>query len=75
MIREVVGSLRKVADFVVVDSPPCLHDAEAFLLGSFVDGIIYVVRRRPQDARAQREIRAQLDRLGTRVLGVVFNEG
>lgn len=73
-IAQILTALRPLADFVVIDSPPCLHSADSFLLAPVVDGVIYVVRRRRQSAVEQREIQAQLARLGARVLGAVFNE-
>ncbi|MGH2461316.1 MAG: hypothetical protein ACRDIY_20850 [Chloroflexota bacterium] len=73
-LREMLAALRPLSDFVLIDSAPCLSNADAFLLAPLVDGVIYVVRRRPQDAAAQRQIQSQLTRLGARVLGAVFNE-
>ncbi len=62
-------------DFIILDSPPCLHYADAFQLAPLVDGVLYVVRQRRQDREAQRSIRAQLSQLGVNLLGLVFNRG
>lgn len=69
-----LARLRPAADYIILDSPPCLKNADAFFLAPIVDGVIYVVRRRAQDVEAQRTIQARLTRLGATVLGVVFNE-
>jgi Mrp family chromosome partitioning ATPase len=69
-----LAALRSVADFVILDSPPCLQFADGFLLSTHTNGVLYVVRRRQQDAAAQRAVQEQLARLGANVLGVVFNE-
>ena len=44
-------------------------------LASSATGVLYVARRKRQDSRVHQDIRAQLDLLGTPILGLVFNEG
>jgi len=73
-LQALLGALRPVTDCVVIDSPPCQRTADAYALAPLVDGVLYVVRRRRQDVAAQRSIQAQLQRLGARVLGAVFND-
>jgi Mrp family chromosome partitioning ATPase len=73
-LERALAALRPQCDYIVVDSPPCLRYADAFLYAPLVDGVLYVVRRRGQDVAAQRDAQARLARLGARVLGVVFNE-
>lgn len=63
------------ADYIIMDSPPCLQYADALELAPLVDGVLYVVRRRRQEGKAQRDVRAQLDRMGVNLLGLVFNRG
>lgn len=63
-----------LADFVILDSPPCLRYSDAFLLAPQVDGVLYVVRRRRQDVEAQQGIQARLRALGANVVGAVYNE-
>jgi Mrp family chromosome partitioning ATPase len=60
---------------VVIDTPPCTMSSIAFYLASSATGALYVARRRAQDNRVHADIRAQLDLLGTPILGVAFNEG
>ncbi|HEV2954211.1 MAG TPA: hypothetical protein VG015_08980 [Candidatus Dormibacteraeota bacterium] len=59
----------------VIDTPACLSSSLALSLVGRVGGVIYVARKRVEDASTHREIRGQLDLLGAKVLGVVFNEG
>jgi Mrp family chromosome partitioning ATPase len=70
-----LGNLRPLADFVLLDSPPCGTHADAFFLAPLVDGVLYVVRERNQNVEEQRGVQAQLARLGATTLGVIFNEG
>jgi polysaccharide biosynthesis transport protein len=73
-VEQALSALRPLADHIVVDSPPCLRFSDPFFLAPLVDGVLYVVRRRRQDAGAQQAIQQQLSSLGAKVLGVVYNE-
>ena len=59
---------------VVVDTPACANSSLGFHLAAAATGVIYLARRRVEHPEVHRSIRAQLDLLGARVLGVVFNE-
>jgi Mrp family chromosome partitioning ATPase len=73
-IAQLLRSLKSTYDFILIDSPPCLGNADAFQLTPLVDGVIYVVRRRPQDIEAQRRVKSHLDSLNVNLLGVIYNE-
>jgi capsular exopolysaccharide synthesis family protein len=72
-MRAVIQDLASQADYVLLDSPPCLDYADAFVLSSMVDGVLYVVRAGTQDRAAQRRVQRQLQQAKARMLGVVFN--
>ncbi|HEX2648175.1 MAG TPA: hypothetical protein VHO95_13190 [Candidatus Dormibacteraeota bacterium] len=59
---------------VVVDPPACTASTVAFQLAPRMGGVLYLARRQIEDVSIHHDIRAQLDLLGARVLGVVFNE-
>jgi protein-tyrosine kinase len=73
-MRAVIQELATQADYVLLDSPPCLQYAEAYLMSNMVDGILYVVRAGAQDAAVQRRVQRQLQQAKARMLGVVFND-
>jgi len=60
---------------VVVDTPACTSSSVAFHIAACATGVLYVARNGSRDQGIHRDIRAQLDLLGVRVLGVAFNEG
>lgn len=70
----VMTQLAEEADFVMVDTPPCLLYADAVVLATMADGVLYVVRSGPQDKAAQRRVNKQLQQAKARILGVVFND-
>jgi protein-tyrosine kinase len=62
--------------FVIVDGPACTVSSAGFYLSTSVTGVLYVARRKSiGEAAVHAEVRAQLDLLGAKVLGVVINEG
>jgi len=61
---------------VIIDGPACTASSTSFYLATKVTGVLYVARRRKiGPAVVHSDIRAQLELLGVRVLGVVVNEG
>lgn len=73
-MRDTMSELAEHADIVLLDSPPCLLYADAFVLSPLTDGLLYVVRSGSQDKAAQRRVQRQLQQAKARMLGVVFNE-
>lgn len=73
-MRAVLEELSEHADIILLDSPPCLLYADAFVVSSMVDGVLYVVRAGSQDKAAQRRVQRQLQQAKGRLLGVVFND-
>jgi capsular exopolysaccharide synthesis family protein len=73
-MKNVISDLAEDADFVLIDSPPCLLYSDAYLLAPLTDGVLYVVRAGSQDKSAQRRVQRQLQQAKARMLGVVFNE-
>jgi capsular polysaccharide biosynthesis protein/Mrp family chromosome partitioning ATPase len=67
---EVISRLASTADFVVVDVPPLLADADAAGLVNACDGVLPVVRM-PASRSGVERARDELDRISARVLGSV----
>ncbi len=59
---------------VVIDVPACHTSSVAFAVAEMADAAIYVARTDTEASNIHAEMRAQLDLLGVRLLGVVFNE-
>jgi succinoglycan biosynthesis transport protein ExoP len=61
---------------VIIDAPACSISSAGFYLATDATGVLYVTRPSiTQDGGVHGDVRAQLDLLGARVLGVVINEG
>jgi capsular exopolysaccharide synthesis family protein len=72
-MKAAIDRLGERADVVIVDSPPCLLYADAYILSRMTDGVLYVLRAGAQDKAAQRRVMKQFQQAKARVLGVVFN--
>lgn len=58
--------------YVIIDTPPVLHFAEAYSIASEVDGVIFVVREGQVPAAHLKEAIGLLK--GANILGVVYND-
>lgn len=72
-MKAVLGALGDQADYVLVDSAPCLLYSDALVLAPVADGVLYIVRAGSHDAEAQRRVQRQLQQAKAHMLGVVFN--
>ncbi len=72
-MRLVVDRLTKNADMVIFDSPPVRAVADANILGSFLDGTVFVIDAGRSRRGAVRRAREALSAADARVLGAVLN--
>lgn len=69
---EILGSLREIADIVIIDGPPYMVP-DASVLADKVDGVILVVRPRFSRRGHVKSMYDQIQRMGAEVLGIVMN--
>lgn len=72
-VPELLGELRDLADFVIVDTAPVALAAETTIMTSVVDDVIVVVDARDLRRDALEDARDQLARARANVLGIVVN--
>ncbi|MCY1669489.1 polysaccharide biosynthesis tyrosine autokinase [Novosphingobium sp. SL115] len=73
-LREIVLSLGEVFDHVIVDAPPVLGLADAPLIGTSAEGMVFVIEAERTSRRAARTAIQRLQAVGNRVLGVVVTK-
>jgi polysaccharide biosynthesis transport protein len=71
-MNKILEDLGRMADIVVIDSPPFVV-ADAAVLTSKVDGVVIVIRPEYSRKELVTGMKSQLERSGGRVLGVVLN--
>jgi polysaccharide biosynthesis transport protein len=75
-VQDTVQDALDAGATVIIDAPPCATSSAGFYLATEATGVLYVTRSSTtQDGGVHGDVRAQLDLLGARVLGVVVNEG
>jgi tyrosine-protein kinase len=70
---EYTDTLRKVAKFILIDTPPVLGVADASILASLTDGVVFVTDAQKATRRAVGDAREQLEAAGGQVIGAVYN--
>jgi capsular exopolysaccharide synthesis family protein len=70
----VLDELKRFADVILIDTPPCQQYADAFLLSQQADGVIYVLRSTRQEWGTHRRLLKQFEQTRAHVLGVVLND-
>lgn len=70
---DVLKELRERYDVVVCDSPPVLPVADAAVLASMSDGVVFVHSPLKSSRQALTESRDRLRVAGARIIGVVYN--
>ena len=70
MIKELE---RENVEYIVVDTPPVLSTADALSAARYVDGVIVVVDAERTNTSDLLQVRADLERSGSKLLGAVIN--
>lgn len=66
-------SLKDLFDYIIVDAPPLGQVIDCAVMAPRLDGVLLVVDANHNSYKLTRRIKAQLDKSGGRVLGVVLN--
>lgn len=64
---------RENVEYIVIDTPPVLNTADAVSAARYVDGVIVVVDTERTDTADLLQVRADLERSGSKLLGAVMN--
>ena len=73
-LGELLDGFKDVYDYVIIDAPPLMPVIDAAVIAQSADAAIIVVS--PQQTRRKNliSVKEQLEKSGTRVLGVIINE-
>ncbi len=69
----IIRQVKEQADLLVLDTPPVMAVTDAVVLSPRVDGVLLVVKPGSTKLSALQTAIEQLQRVGAKVLGVVFN--
>ncbi len=71
--KELIPALKEVFDYVIVDAAPLGHVVDCAIMAPELDGVVMVVDIMSNSYKAERRIKAQLEKTGAKVLGVILN--
>ena len=72
-MAKMLRSLRKMYDYIILDLPPVEEVSDAMAVAKETDGLLLVVRQNYCDRQVLTDTVRQLEFIGTKILGVVFN--
>lgn len=72
-MRNLITSLRKTFDHIVIDSPPIASFTDGVLLSSLSDGVIMVIHANKCSRKVVQRSQQTLLEVGAKILGVVLN--
>ncbi len=72
-MKILVEQMKKEYEYVIFDTPPLISVSDSAILASQADGILMVVRPGKVKGEVGRRTKELLERIGTPVLGCVFN--
>lgn len=70
---EMIDILKTQYDYIVLDTAPMTVSMDATITGRLSDGVVLVVRNDYVRKKDIQKVKSQLDRNGSRILGVVLN--
>ncbi len=70
---KLITALRDVFDYVIVDSAPLGQVVDCAVIAPTLDGVLIVVDAANNSYKLERRIKAQLEKSGVKILGVVLN--
>ncbi len=73
-MADILESLSKLADYVLLDTPPIIPLSDAAVLAPRADGVLLVARAPKSSRKAARLARERVDAGGANLLGVVLND-
>lgn len=72
-MKTLVEQMKKEYEYVIFDTPPLISVSDGAILASQADGVLMVVRPGKLKGEIARRTKELLERIGTPVLGCVFN--
>ena len=73
-MSDILETLKRQADLVIIDSPPVMAVTDASVLAQRVDGVLLVIIPGETNTAAAKQTVQQLRRANANILGVVLNE-
>ncbi len=73
-MREFINSIREEYDYIFIDSPPIGQVADAGIISSYCDGVIFVVGSNEVESNMAKIAKERLESVNANILGVILNK-
>ena len=73
IFEECIEIYKNAYDYIIIDTPPMTISMDAIITGRLSDGVVLVVRNDFVRKKDIKKVKSQLERNGSRILGVVLN--
>jgi len=74
LTEEILSMLRRIADFIVIDTPPVIGIPDASIMARYCDGILFCVAAGQTEKTMLTRARKILEQAGNKLWGVVLNK-
>lgn len=74
LFKDLLDTLRKNYDYVIVDTPPLGQVIDCAVIAADLDGIIILIDATNNSGRVEKRIQEQIEKAGGKILGVVLNK-
>ena len=71
--QQLIPALKDTFDYVIVDAPPLGQVIDCAVMAPVLDGVLMVIDSTHNSYKLQRRMKAQLEKSGGKILGVVLN--
>lgn len=72
-LKKLIEDLKETYDYIFIDAPPIGLVTDAGILGSFIDGVVLVVRSEVVEFKQLEETKKKLDSVNAKIIGAVLN--
>lgn len=70
---DLIKDLRKIYDYIIIDTPPLGSVIDSAVVSKVCDGMIIIIQANAVSQKIVKKTKAQLERTGCRILGAVLN--
>ncbi len=74
LFREMIGNLKEVYDYIIIDTPPLGAVIDSAIVASCCDGVILVVQSNAISHKFARSVVKQLEKGNCKILGAILNK-
>jgi len=73
-VKHIISKLRNLYDVVIIDTPPVIAAYDAIVLGTLVDGVLYIIESGRVAISTIHPIKDMFNKAGINLIGVILNK-